>query len=340
LNIMRAMVLEKPKPAEEGPLRLVELAEPKPGAGQIRVRVRACGVCHTDLHTVEGELTLPKLPLVPGHQIVGLVDALGAGVKNFREGDRVGIPWLHWACGECFYCQAGQENLCDRARFTGLHVDGGYAEATIVSESFAMNLPDGFSDFEAAPLLCAGIIGYRALCLANIHSGERLGLYGFGASAHIVLQLARHMQCEVYVFTRGEAHRQLALRLGAAWAGSAQDQPPTQIDGAIIFAPAGALALDALRETRKGGTVALAGITMSVIPAIDYSKLLYHERVLRSVANSTREDARELLRLAAEIPVRTEVEVFELDQANRALLAMKQSKIRGAAVLKIASAAC
>jgi|SRR5579862_94279 len=329
------MVLERPMPAEGGPLHLVELTEPTPGAGEIRLRVRACGVCHTDLHTVEGELPLPKLPIVPGHQIVGVVDALGAGVKNFREGDRVGIPWLHWTCGECFYCRAGEENLCDRARFTGLHVDGGYAEATIVSEAFALRLPESFSDLDAAPLLCAGIIGFRALRLANIRPGERLGLYGFGASGHIVLQLALHMKCEVYVFTRSDAHRQLALRLGAAWVGSAQDQPPAQVDGAIIFAPVGALALDALRVTRKGGTVALAGITMSAIPEIDYVKLLYHERVLRSVANSTRHDATEFLRLAAEIPVRTDVETFSLDQANRALQAMKQSKIRGAAVLRI-----
>lgn len=316
-------------------MRMLELAEPKPGAGEIRLRVHACGVCHTDLHTVEGELTLPRLPLVPGHQIVGVVEALGEGVKNFRGGDRVGIPWLNWTCGECIYCRAGHENLCDRARFTGFHVDGGYAEVIKVSEAFALRLPESFSDFNASPLLCAGIIGYRALRLANIHSGDRLGLYGFGASAHIVLQLARHMKCEVYVFTRSEAHRQLAVRLGAAWVGSAQDQPPAQIDGAIIFAPAGALALDALRVTRKGGTVALAGITMSAIPEIDYDRLLYHERVLRSVANSTRQDATEFLRLAAEIPVQTDVEVFELDQANRALLAMKQSKIRGAAVLKV-----
>lgn len=322
-------------PAEDGPLRVLELPEPNPGAGEIRVRVRACGVCHTDLHAVEGELTLPMLPIVPGHQIVGVVDALGAGVTNFREGDRVGIPWLHWTCGECIYCRAGQENLCDRALFTGLHLDGGYAEATTVPEAFALRLPESFSDFEAAPLLCAGIIGYRALRLANIHPGGRLGLYGFGASAHIVLQLARHMECEVYVFTRSEAHRQLALRLGAAWVGSAQHQPPAQVDGAIIFAPAGALALDALRVTRKGGTVALAGITMSAIPEIDYGKLLYHERVLRSVANSTRQDATEFLSRAAEIPVRTDVEVFELEQANLALLTMKQSRIRGAAVLKI-----
>jgi propanol-preferring alcohol dehydrogenase len=297
--------------------------------------VRACGVCHTDLHTVEGDLPLPKLPIVPGHQIVGLVDALGAGVTAFRVGDRVGIPWLHWTCGQCSFCRRGMENLCENARFTGLHVNGGYAEATVVPEAFALRLPESFSDIEVAPLLCAGIIGYRALRLANIQPGERVGLFGFGASAHIVLQLALHLKCEVYVFTRAEAHQQLARQLGALWVGSAQDQPPAPVDGSIIFAPAGALALDALRVTRKGGTVALAGITMSTIPEIDYAKLLYHERVLRSVANSTREDARELLRLAAEIPIRADVEVFELDQANRALQAMKHSKIRGAAVLRI-----
>ncbi len=329
------MLLGETKPAEEQPLRPAELALPVPGRGEIRVQVRACGICHTDLHTVEGELPLPKLPLVPGHQIVGVVDAVGDDVHHFRQGDRVGIPWLHSTCGECLYCGKGLENLCENARFTGYHVDGGYAEAAVVSESFAYPLPENFSDLQAAPLLCAGIIGYRALRLSNVQSGERLGLYGFGASAHIVIQLARHMGCEVYVFTRSQTHRQLALRLGAAWVGGASDEAPGQLDGAIIFAPSGSLALDALRALRKGGTVALAGITMSAIPEIDYTRLLYHERILRSVANSTREDARNFLRLAAEIPVRTEVQVFALEEANAALQALKQSKILGAAVLKI-----
>jgi len=330
------MVLDKPKPAEENPLRLLELPAPDPGPGEIRVRVRACGVCHTDLHTVEGDLPLPKLPLVPGHQIVGVVEAIGAGVRQFREGERVGIPWLHSTCGVCPYCRRGLENLCERARFTGYHADGGYAEATLVSESFAYRLPDQFTDVEAAPLLCAGVIGYRALRLSNVRPGERLGLYGFGASAHVVIQLARHQGCEVYVFTRTVAHRELARTLGAVWAGTAQDQPPPLLDAAIIFAPAGSLALDALRVLRRGGTVALAGVTMSPIPEINYDTLLYHERILRSVANSTREDVRELLSLAAEIPVRTEVETFDLADANRALQLLKQSKIRGAGVLKIA----
>jgi propanol-preferring alcohol dehydrogenase len=330
------MVLDRPKPVEESPLLLRELPAPTPGPEEIRVRVRACGVCHTDLHTVEGDLPLPLLPLVPGHQIVGVVEAIGAGVRQFREGDRVGIPWLHSTCGACPYCRRGLENLCEQARFTGYHAHGGYAEATIISEAFAYHLPQQFTDVEAAPLLCAGVIGYRALRLSNVQPGERLGLYGFGASAHVVIQLARRQGCEVYVFTRAAAHGELARALGAAWVGKAQDEPPAKLDAAIIFAPAGSLVLEALRVLRRGGTVALAGVTMSPIPEINYDTLLYHERIIRSVANSTREDVRELLRLAAEIPVRTEIETFDLTEANRALQLMKQSKIRGAGVLKIA----
>lgn len=332
---MRAMVLDQAKGVEEAPLAARELPVPTPGPSEIRVRVRACGVCHRDLHTVEGDLMLPKLPLVPGHQIVGVVEARGRGIREFREGDRVGIPWLYSTCGRCAYCCKGFENLCESARFTGYHVDGGYAEATVVAESFAYPLPSCFSDVEAAPLLCAGIIGYRSLRLSGVKNAKRLGLYGFGASAHIVIQLARHMGCEVYVFTRGQQHRALARRLGAAWVGGAEDQPPGELDAAIVFAPAGRLALDALRVLRKGGTVALAGITMSAIPELDYG-LLYDERVLRSVANSTRQDARKFLLLAAAIPVRVESETFALEDANRALLALKQGKIQGAAVLNIA----
>ncbi len=334
---MRAMVLERAALAEENPLRAMEQAVPRPGPGEIRVRVRACGVCHTDLHTVEGDLPLPRLPLVPGHQIVGVVDSLGAGVRQFREGDRVGIPWLYSTCGACEYCRNGLENLCESARFTGYHVDGGYAEAAVVAEAFAYPLPEKFSDLEAAPLLCAGIVGYRSLRLSNLRPGERLGLFGFGASAHIVIQLARHMGCEVYVFTRAESHRQLAKQLGAAWVGASEDQPPGRLDSGIIFAPAGRLVLDALRVLRKGGTLALAGITMSPVPQIDYDSLLYHERTIRSVANSTREDARNFLRLAAEIPVRTEIETFRLEDANQALQALKHSKIHGAGVLNISA---
>ena len=331
---MRAMLLEKPRPAAENPLRLAELPIPQPGPGEIRLRVRACGICHTDLHLVEGDLQLPKLPLVPGHQIVGTVDALGADVNGFRQGDRVGVPWLYSTCGECVYCRKGLENLCERARFTGFHVDGGYAEAMVAPAAFAYPLPASFSDVEAAPLLCAGVIGYRALKLSNLQPGGRLGLYGFGASAHIVIQIARHWSCEVCVFTRAESHRQLARQLGAMWTGAAGDPPPKPLDAAIIFAPSGALVPEGLRALRKGGTLALAGITMSSLPEMDY-QLLYHERVLRSVANSTREDVRALLRLAAEVPVRTEVEPFQLPEANHALQNLKSSKIHGAGVLVI-----
>ncbi len=331
---MRAMLLEKPRPAEENPLRLAEVPLPIPAAGEIRLRIRACGVCHTDLHVVEGDLPLPKLPLAPGHQIVGTVDALGEGVAEFHEGDRVGVPWLYSTDGTCSYCRKGLENLCDGARFTGYDVDGGYAEAMVVPAAFAYSLPGVFADVDVAPLLCGGVIGYRALKLSNLQPGERLGLYGFGASAHIVLQIARYWNCEVYVFTRAEVHRELARRLGAAWTGAAGDPVPAPLDSAIIFAPAGKLVLDALRALRKGGTLALAGITMSAIPEMEY-RLLYHERTVRSVANSTREDVRSLLSLAAEIPVRTEIETYQLPEANRALQDLKSSRIHGAGVLVI-----
>jgi propanol-preferring alcohol dehydrogenase len=331
---MRAMVLEQPRPAEEAPLQARNIPEPTPGQGEIRVRVRVCGVCHTDLHIVQGELPMHKLPLVPGHQAVGVVDAMGAGAAGFREGDRAGVIWLHSTDGSCEYCRRGQENLCVHAKFTGYDVDGGYTEAVIVPAAFAHHIPKNFSDENAAPLLCAGVIGYRSLKLSGASKSDRLGLYGFGASAHIVLQLARHMGCEVYVFTRAAAHKELASRLGAAWVGDAKDRPPHELDAAIVFAPAGHVVLDALRALRKGGAVALAGITMTPIPQMDYS-LLYHERVLRSVANSTRQDALELLELAAEVPVRTAVTPYPLEQANRALADMKHSRIEGAGVLRI-----
>jgi propanol-preferring alcohol dehydrogenase len=331
---MRSMLLERPQPVADSPLLLRDLPTPTPGNGEIRVRVRCCGLCHTDLHTVEGDLQLPKLPVVPGHQIVGLVDALGPGAKIFKKGDRVGIPWLHSTDNQCGYCRRGLENLCDQAQFTGYHVDGGYADYTTVHENYAYPIPEVFSDENAAPLLCAGIIGYRSYRLSGVAPGQRLGLYGFGASAHLVLQLARHQGCEVYVFTRTPIHREFAQRLGAAWVGSAEDTPPHQLDAAIIFAPAGALVPQALRVLRKAGTLALAGITMSSIPSMNYS-LLYHERVIRSVANSTRQDAREFLQLAAEVPLETEVELFDLEQANQALQALKKSEIKGAAVLRM-----
>jgi propanol-preferring alcohol dehydrogenase len=298
------------------------------------VQVSCCGLCHTDLHTVEGDLPLPKVPLIPGHQIVGIVDAVGESVRNRREGDRVGIPWLYSTDQTCDYCRQGLENLCERARFTGYHVHGGYADHAVIHEDYSYSIPDIFSDENAAPLLCAGIIGYRSYRLSGIRPGERLGLYGFGASAHLVLQLAHHQGCEVYIFTRAQSHRELAVKLGAAWVGAAEDTAPQQLDAAIIFAPAGALVPHALRALRKGGTLALAGITMSAIPQMDYS-LLYQERVIRSVANSTRQDCREFLELAAEVPLRTEIQIFPLEQANQALQALKKSEIRGAGVLRI-----
>lgn len=328
------MLLEQPAAVESAPLQARDIPEPAPGPGEIRVRVHCCGLCHTDLHTVEGELSLPKLPVVPGHQIVGKVDAVGAGVKNFHGGERVGIPWLNWTDGTCRYCRAGQENLCEHARFTGLDVNGGYAEYTVVNGAFAYALPEQFSDVNAAPLLCAGLIGYRSLRLSNVPKNGRLGLYGFGASAHIVIQVARHLGHEVYVFTRSPKHRDLAMRLGAAWVGGAEEKAPAELDSAIIFAPAGPLVLDALRAIRKGGTVALTGITMSPIPAMDYS-LIYYEKVLRSVANLTRQDAREFLALAAEVPVHTQVKLYPVESANQALTDLKHSRIEGAAVLQV-----
>jgi len=331
---MQAMILEKTGAVERQPLLAREWPVPEPGAQEIRIRVKACGLCHTDLHTVEGELPLPKLPVIPGHQIVGIVEARGRGAERFREGDRVGVPWLYRTCGTCEFCRGSQDNLCDAARFTGYHADGGYAEYTVVSQDFAYPLPPSFSDAAAAPLLCAGVVGYRALRLSEIRPGERLGLYGFGGSAHIAIQVARHWGCEVYVFTRSEEHRKLARGLGAAWTGRAEEEPPAQINSAIIFAPAGSLVPEALRVLRKGGVVALAGIYMTPLPAIEYASL-YHEKNIRSVSNSTRQDARELLELAGQIPIRTEIETFPLLEANQALLRLKQSRIRGAGVLTI-----
>lgn len=331
---MRALVLDEPRPAEQDPLSLRDVPLPEPGTRQIRLCVRCCGVCRTDLHIVEGDLALPKLPVIPGHQVVGIVDAVGPDASLFRPGDCVGVPWLYATDGECRYCRRGQENLCDNGRFTGFHVDGGYAEAIVVNEDFAYPIPQRFDDEHAAPLLCAGVIGYRSFRLSQARPGECLGMYGFGGSAHIVLQMARHHGCEVFVFTRSPAHRELAKKLGAAWTGDAHDPVPAPLDAAIVFAPAGALVPVALGAVRKGGTVALAGITMSQIPAIDYA-LLYQERVLRSAANSTRDDVRECLELAADARVTTEVEIFPLEQANQALQALKHSRVDGAAVLRI-----
>jgi propanol-preferring alcohol dehydrogenase len=331
---MHALLLESPQTADNSPLRLTEIPTPEPAAGQVRVRIRCCAVCHTDLHIVEGDLPLPRIPIVPGHQIVGAVDALGAGVHTLKPGDRVGIPWLYSTDGTCAYCRRRTENLCEQARFTGYHENGGYAEYCVVREDFAHPLPAPFSNEHAAPLLCAGVIGYRAYRLSGIQPGQRLGLYGFGASAHLVLQLARHQGCEGYVFTRSPAHREVAEQLGAVWMGTAEDTPPHALDAAIIFAPAGSLVPQALRVLRKAGTLALAGITMSQIPALDYA-LLYHERVVRSVANSTREDCREFLRLAAEIPIHPRIQLYPVADANRALQDLKHSRLEAAGVLQV-----
>jgi alcohol dehydrogenase, propanol-preferring len=331
---MRAMVLEKTCPADQSPLALREIATPIPASGQVRVKVHACGLCHTDLHTVEGDLAPHKRPVIPGHQIVGVIDALGSSVSNYKEGDRVGIAWLHSTDSTCEFCLRGLENLCISARFTGYDVDGGYAEYTVVPAEFCYPIPRVFDDEHTAPLLCAGIVGYRSYRLSGIRSGDNLGLYGFGASAHLVIQLALHQKCNVFVFTRSEAHRAHARELGALWTGRAEDHPPEKLHAAIIFAPAGSLVRDALRVLRKGGTLTLAGITMSQIPALDY-ELLYDEKIVRSVANATRQDGREFLQLAGEVPLRTEVQIFELAEANQALEKLKKSEIRGAGVLRI-----
>ncbi|MFB3829348.1 MAG: zinc-dependent alcohol dehydrogenase family protein [Bryobacteraceae bacterium] len=329
---MQACRLDSPAPVETRPLRWVEMPKPAPGPGEILVRVTACGVCRTDLHVVEGELAPHRSPVIPGHQTVGVVEACGEGVRNFRPGDRAGIAWLHRTCGACEYCRAGRENLCDDAAFTGWTVDGGYAGYALAVEAFAYRLPPDFEDLHAAPLLCAGIIGFRSLRLSGIQRGGRLGLYGFGNAAHVAIQVARYWGAEVYAVTRDERHRQLALDLGAVWAGPAAEAPPARLDSAIIFAPAGELVIAALKALRKGGTVALGGIHMSPIPPIDY-ELLYQERVVRSVANNTRQDGEDFLAVAAAIPIRTEVQVFPMHEANEALNALKNDAVRGAAVL-------
>ena len=331
---MRAMVVQQPSAVEQLPLKLQDVPLPVPGTGDVRIRVQVCGVCHTDLHIAEGEITPPRFPIIPGHQVVGIVDAIGPGTSEFREGDRVGVPWLYSTCGMCTYCRRGHENLCETARFTGFDVNGGYAERIVAPSDSVYPIPRSFREENAAPLLCAGVIGYRSYRLSGIRPGERLALFGFGGSAHIVAQIARHFECEVFVFTRSESHQQLAKRLGASWVGSAESSPGELADSAIIFAPAGALVPRALTAVRKGGTVALAGITMSDIPAMPY-QVLYDERILRSVANSTRQDVHEFLELAAEIPVQTTVKSFPLEQGNEALLAVKTSKVDGAAVLRV-----
>ncbi len=334
---MRACVLNEISPIERNPLSLTEVPLPEPGKGEARVRVHVCGVCRTDLHVIEGELSRRIVPIIPGHQVIGKVEALGAEVREVRIGDRVGIPWVHRTCGECEFCRDGKENLCERASFTGWTVNGGFAEYLVAPADFVYSIPEAFSDVEAAPLLCAGIIGFRSLRLSGIAGpspGRRLGLYGFGAAAHVAIQVALHWGLEVYAFTRDRRHQELALELGAAWAGGGDDQPPVKLDSQIIFAPAGELVISALEALKKGGTLALGGIHMSTIPPIDY-QLLYHERVVRSVANNTREDGRDFLRVAAEIPIRTRTRVFDLSETNAALNALKNDAIKGAAVILV-----
>jgi len=324
------MVLER----QRQPLREAELPAPRPGPGQLLLSVSACGVCRTDLHIVDGELSEPKLPLVPGHQIVATVAAVGEGAERFASGDRVGVPWLGWTCGECRYCLSGRENLCDRALFTGYDLDGGYAELAIADERFCFPIPAGYPDEQAAPLLCAGLIGYRALRLVG--DAERIGFYGFGASAHILCQVAVHQGRRVFVFTReGDAEGQeFARRLGAEWAGSSAETPPEELDGAIVFAPVGPLMTAALRVSAKGARIVSAGIHMSDIPSFPYEQL-WGERSLASVANLTRQDGEEFLSLAPQVPVRTEVTVHPLEEANEALASIRDGSLKGAAVLRV-----
>jgi len=359
---MRSLQLSTPGPVLSTSLALAELPQPVLKPGSLLLRVRACGVCHTDLHIVEGDLPPKKLPITPGHQVVATVEQTspttpglaatpsplsrrelptgeggggwGVGGEGLKIGDRVGVPWLSSTCGVCEFCQRGQENLCERAQFTGWDVDGGYAEYLIANEDFVVLIPEIFSDVQAAPLLCAGIVGYRSFRLAEVQPGEHLGLFGFGGSAHIVIQLARHWNCTISVFTRSPEHRALAESLGAAWVGGAEQKPPRPLDRAILFAPTGGLVPLALGHLRKAGTLAINAIHMSPIPEWDYN-LLYGERTVRSVANATRQDAKEFMQLAAQIPVKTEVQAFPLEEANRVLLMLKRSEIKGAAVLVI-----
>jgi alcohol dehydrogenase, propanol-preferring len=331
---MRAMRLSNPQPAENRPLTLQDLPIPDPGPGQVRLKIHLCGVCHTDLHTVEGDIHPPHLPITPGHQVVGHLEALGSDVVGMKPGDRVGVPWLYSACGTCEYCQRGEENLCQQARFTGFHADGGYAEHMLADARFVLPLPPEIEDEQAAPLLCAGIIGYRSLHKADLQPGERLGLVGFGASAHLAIQVARHWGCPVQVFTRSVDHRKHALQLGAEWAGGIDETSPVTLDRAVIFAPSGSLVPLVLEKLRPGGTLAINAIHMSPIPEMPY-QLIYGERTLRSVANATYRDGVEFLELAAQIPIRASVSLYRLEEANQALLDLKHSAINGEAVLDI-----
>ncbi len=329
------MVLSDQSSINNKPLEYKDVPDPTPQDDQVLIKIKACGICHTDLHEVEGDLPLVKSPVIIGHQLVGIVEQVGKNVKKFKGGERVGVPWVYKTCGRCSFCRRGNENLCESALFTGYHVDGGYAEMMVSAEDFTYRIPENFSDEDATPLLCAGIIGYRALRLSDLKKGERLGLFGFGASAHMVIQVAKHWHCEVFVFTRSEAHRKLAKKLGASWAGGSEDEPPAKLDRAISFAPVGKVVLAALHHLRKGGTLSINAIYLDKIPEMDYNEHIYHEKTLRSVASSTKQDAEEFLTIAGEIPIQSEIEIFQLEEANQALQLLKESRINGAGVLKI-----
>jgi propanol-preferring alcohol dehydrogenase len=331
---MLSMTLSQPAPVNTFPLQLTESILPTPKAGQVRLRISVCGVCHTDLHLVEGEIQPPKYPVTPGHQVVGIIDALGSSVTDFEIGDRVGVPWLFSACGTCEFCMRDEENLCPNARFTGFDVDGGFSEAMLAEARYVLPIPTGFQDEQAAPLLCAGIIGYRSLHKSDLQPGECLGLIGFGASAHLAIQVARYWGCEVMVFTRSKEHRQHAENLGAVWVGGIEDKIPRPLDRAVIFAPVGDLVPAVLKHLRPGGTLAINAIHMSIIPAMAYP-LLYGERTIRSVANATYQDGIEFLQLAEKIGIQSSVTVYSLKEANKALLDLKNSRFNGEAVLDI-----
>ena len=332
---MKAQVLREIAPVENRPLTFLDVPVPKPGPGEILLKVSACGVCHTELDEIEGRLP-PVLPVIPGHEIIGIVAEPGQGVKKFKVGDRAGIAWIYSSCGKCSFCRQGNENLCLKFKGTGCDADGGYAEYTVISEDFAYPIPERFSDAQAAPLLCAGAIGYRDLKLAGIKPGQSLGLFGFGASAHIVIQVAVHWNCNVYAFTRSEAHRALAKQLGAVWAGTAEDEPPEKLDCAIDFTPVGETVPNALRVLEKGGRLIIAVIRKrNAIPPLDYASLLWDEKEIKSVANITRSDAQEFLPLAAEIPILPEVQEFSLSEANDVLVMLKEGRVQGAAVLRM-----
>lgn len=332
---MKAQLLKDVSSVENRPLELVEMPVPRPKSREILVKISACGVCHTELDEIEGRLQ-PRLPVILGHEIVGRVQSLGPQAARFKTGDRVGIAWIYSACGKCNFCREGNENLCPDFQGTGCHADGGYADYVAIQEDFAYPIPDRFSDSQAAPLLCAGAIGLRDLRLSGIKPGQTLGLFGFGASAHIVIQVAKHWGCQVFIFTRSKEHRQLAQKLGAAWTGSAEDDPPHKVNCAIDFTPVGETVPNALRVLEKGGRLVMAVIRKrNLIPPLDYTQLLWDEKEVKSVANIDRKDAQDFLPLAAEIPIVPEVQEFRLEEANEALILLKQGKIQGAAVLRM-----